>query len=370
MRIKSYFCASVEEAIARARHELGADAMLLESRKAGPEARHLGEYEVVFGVRAQPGGGPAETLAAPRLAGEVAELKKQLEAMRRALNKSAFAPPPWLGAAPELSEAYALLAAQEVTPELAGDIVQAAAARAGWTNRPAGGGLEWCYSALAEEIESRLNIESSIGRGETRPRILALVGPPGAGKTTTLVKLAARYGLACRKPVLFASMDTYRVAAAEQLRSYAVILGVGFELVETVTALAQALEQHQGKDLILIDTPGCGFSELECGSDLSRFLSTRGDIDTQLVLSSSMKSADLSRVVDAYEIFRPGRLLFTRLDETLGPGPILNESVRTGKPLSFFTTGQRIPEDLEVASASRLVEMILGSHPREAVSAA
>ena len=370
MRIKSYFCASVEEAIARARHELGAEAMLLESRKAAPEARHLGEYEVVFAEGMQPAGGAAESPLTPRLAGEVAELKKQLEAMRRALNKSAFAPPQWLGAAPELSEAYALLAAQEVAPELAREIVQAAAARAGWNSRRAGGGVEWCSAALAEEIESRLPIEPSIGCGEGRPRIVALVGPPGAGKTTTLVKLAVRYGLACRKPVLLASMDTYRVAAAEQLRSYAVILGVGFELVETVTALAQMLEQHQAKDLILIDTPGCGLSELECGSDLARFLFTRSDIDTQLVLSSSMKSADLSRVVDAYEIFRPGRLLFTRLDETLAPGPILNESLRTGKPLSFFTAGQRIPEDLEAASAGRLVEMILGSSPQEAVSAA
>jgi len=368
MRIKSYFCASIEEAFARARHELGGEATLLESRKAAPEARHLGEYEVVFagGADATALGGLVETPVSPRLAGEVAELKKQLEAMRRALNKSAFAPAQWL--APELSDAYALLAAQEVAPELAREIVQAAASRGGWTSRP--GAPELWPGALAEEIAARLRIEPSVGRAEARPRVVALVGPAGAGKTTTLVKLAVQYGLACRRPVLLASMDTYRVAAAEQLRSYAMILGVGFQLVETVTGLAQMLEENQGKDLILIDTPGCGFSELECSSDLARFLGSRGDIDTHLVLSSSMKSADLSRVVDAFEIFRPARLLFTRLDETLAPGPILNESVRTGKPLSFFASGQRIPEDLEAASASRLTEMILGSRPQHAVSAA
>ena len=365
MKIKSYFCASVEDAIRQARHELGPDAMLLQERQAPPEARHLGAYEVVFAtsraglpdVRAS-----AEPPAPARLAGEVAELKRQLEAMRRALTKSVFAPAQWLGAQPGLSESYALLTAQEVAPDLAREIVQAAASRAGE-------GGKWA-NLLAEEIESRLPVAAVLGRGETRPRIAALVGPPGAGKTTSLVKLAIHYGLACRRPVLLISMDTYRVAAAEQLRSYAAILGVGFQVLETLAALAQSLEENQGKELILIDTPGCGFADLDTGSDLARFLRSRADIDTHLVLSSSMKSADLTRVIDAFEIFQPDRLLFTRLDETTAPGPILNEAVRTGKPLSFFSTGQRIPEDLETASASRLRGLILGVSPAQAVSAA
>ena len=83
-----------------------------------------------------------------------------------------------------------------------------------------------------------------------------------------------------------------------------------------------------------------------------------------------MKSADLTRVVDSFEVFRPQRLLFTKLDETGSFGPILNEAVRTGKPLSFFTTGQRIPEDLEAASRGRLVELILAGHCGRAQSAA
>jgi len=170
--------------------------------------------------------------------------------------------------------------------------------------------------------------------------------------------------------VLLLSMDTYRVAAAEQLRAYAAILGVGFQVLETVPALAQAIEENRGKELIFIDTPGLGLGETADYSRLGQFLSTRGDIDTQLVVSSSMKSADLSRVVDGFEVFRPQRLIFTKLDETGSFGPILNEAVRTGKPLSFFASGQRIPEDLEAATKRRLAELVLGGTSGMAVSAA
>jgi flagellar biosynthesis protein FlhF len=224
--------------------------------------------------------------------------------------------------------------------------------------------------ALVEELGSRFRVQPELGRGDARPRIVALVGPPGCGKTTTLVKLAVNYGLVARRPVLLLSIDTYRVAAAEQLRAYAAILGVNFQLVETATALAQAIEENGGKELILIDTPGLGLAETPDHPKLAQFLATRQDVDTQLVVSSSMKPADLTRVVDAYEVFRPQRMIFTRLDETCSFGPILNEVARTGKPLSFFTTGQRIPEDLEAATKNRLADLVLGATSGLALSVA
>lgn len=392
MKIKSYFSPAVEDAMAMARQELGPDAMLITSRKAPPEARHLGEYEVVFATLMPGGEAPdaptAATAGSPvlaaqppgdRLSMEVAELKKELEGMRRALTRSAFAPAQWMGTSRDLSDAYAALAASEVAPDLAREIVQSAEARVG---RPAGpsqlplsqtpqrlDGVAF-QRALVEELESRFTAQPVLGRGEAHPRIVVLVGPPGSGKTTTLVKLAVNYGLAARRPILLLSMDTYRVGAAEQLRSYAAILGVGFQVLETVAALAQAIEENRGKELIFIDTPGLGFGEMEDSGGLAHFLATRSDIDAQLVLSSSMKSADLTRMVDSFEVLRPQRLLFTKLDETGSYGPILNEAARTGKPLSFFATGQRIPEDLEAVSRSRLAELILAGQCGGARSAA
>jgi len=383
MKIKSYFSHTVEDAMAMASQELGADAMLMNSRKAPPEARHLGEYEVVFAT-GSPGAADAlpeaaaAALSSPppmgdRLSKEVAELKKELEGMRRAITRSVFASAPWAGAPPDLSDACALLASSEVAPELAREIVQAAEARMvgpSGKRAPHPADRAAFQRALVEEMEARFAVQPALGRGESRTRIAALVGPPGAGKTTTLVKLAVNYGLASRRPVLLLSMDNYRVAAAEQLRCYAAILGVGFQLLETVAALAQAIEENRGKELIFIDTPGVAAGDMDSAAALAQFLSARADIDTQLVLSSSMKSADLSHVVDCFEIFGPQRLLFTKLDETGSFGPILNEATRTGKALSFFGTGQRIPEDLQAASRSSLVDLILKGQRGQVLSAA
>jgi flagellar biosynthesis protein FlhF len=262
-----------------------------------------------------------------------------------------------------------------VPAELAREIVQAAGDRVNGTHPPAGRTTQKADSpafqrALTEEVASRFTADATLGRGPAQPRIAALVGPPGSGKTTTLVKLAVTYGLAARRPVLLLSMDTYRVAAADQLRSYAAILGVGFQLLETVSSLAQAIEENRGKELIFIDTPGLAYGDLEDSESLAHFLATRGDIDTHLVLPASMKAADLSRMVDAFEILRPRHLLFTKLDETGSYGPIFSEAARTGKPLSFFTTGQRIPEDLEAASPERVLDLVLQGAGGRARSAA
>lgn len=364
-----------------ARKELGPEAMLVQSRRAPPEAGGAGEYEVVFATDSAEAAPEAAlpnpaALQGDRLSQEVAELKRELEGMRRALTRSAFAPSQWMASSPDLAEAYAALTANEVAPELARDIVQAAAVRAAGSRPSLGRAPQQTIDAaalqraVAEEMESRIAAEPALGKGEGRPRIVALVGPPGAGKTTTLVKLAVNYALAGRRPALLLSMDTYRVAAAEQLRAYSAILGLGFQVLETVAALSQAIEENRGKELIFIDTPGFGFGDMDQAAALARFLSGRSDIDTQLVLSSSMKSADLTRLVDSFGVFRPERLIFTRLDETGSFGPILNEAARTGKPLSFFGTGQRIPEDMETANSRRVTELVLLGPPARARSAA
>jgi len=157
----------------------------------------------------------------------------------------------------------------------------------------------------------------------------------------------------------FLSLDTMRVGASEQLRCYAGLLGTGFQVVETIRTLGQALEEHRHKDLILIDTPGLAPGDMTQCDGMAGFLARRNDIQKHLVLPASMRSTDMARISAAYDCFRPSRLIFTRMDETETFGPVLCEAASTNRPISFFGTGQRVPEDVEPASKAMLVNRLL-----------
>jgi flagellar biosynthesis protein FlhF len=353
--------------MSQARQELGQEAMLLDSHRTGPEAKHLGQYEVVCAALPAPAEAASESTCAPleqvfphnafrspsldKLCSEVAELKLYMQRMAATIARSTagFAS---LRSSPELMQAFAVLSAAEVDSNLAYDIVS------GIADNVSGSNLR---TVLTAEIEKLLRVDPVLGKPGVGQRVTALVGPPGAGKTTTLVKLAAQFGLAARKPARILTLDTYRVAAVEQLRSYSAILGVGFQVIETPATLAQSLEEHRSKDLILIDMPGFGRNEMSEASEIASFLSAHPAIDTHLVLPASLKSADMLRVAEQYEIFRPAKLLFTRLDETESFGSILNVVTRCGKPVSFVCSGQQVPDDLEMACKQNLARLILRS---------
>lgn len=336
LKLKSYFSGTVEAALELARKELGEDALLVNARPSTPETRALGAFEVVFGIpdsrprRPPLPAPPAATQSADTLAADVADLRREIERMARMMRDSALAQQP---AAPE-SETYAALLRSELEPSLAA--------------RVAGG----------TPLETLFDVDATLGRpGEARA-VVALVGPPGAGKTTALVKLAAQYGLASRKPAQIITADVHRIAAADQLRCLASILGIGCDVVETPVALTQSLEEHRGKELVFIDTPGLGTADMEDGAELAHFLGSHPEIDVHLVLSASMRADDLSRAAERYQIFRPHKLFFTRLDETECLGAVISEAARRALPISFLATGQQIPDHLEPATKQRLTATV------------
>ena len=370
MRLKSYFADTIEEAISQARHEMGSDAMLVNSKRSGTEARHLGIYEVVCAGETEArseevaGARSRTTAAAPpmdRLSQDVTELKQQMERLALTLARSGGGMA-GIASDPELSRIFAQLTDADLYADLAYEVV-------GRMTAP------FTPEALRTELASLISTDSELGCPDGRPgsgpgsgprpaaRMVAVAGPPGAGKTTTLVKLALRHGISSRMRSQILTLDTFRIAAADELQSYAAILGIGCEVLETTAALAQALEEHRDKDLILIDTPGLANGEMDGFEEVAHFLSGYPGMDTHLVLPASMRTCDLRRAAQRYEVFGPRKLLFTRLDETETFGPILSQSVRMGKPISYLSRGQRIPEDLEPATREVILDMVLKAAP-------
>jgi flagellar biosynthesis protein FlhF len=339
MRLKSYFSGTVEAALELARTELGEDALLIHARPSTPETRHLGAYEVVFGV-APPA--PAAELPASGnlLRAELTHLRRELDRLTQSLQNPAAGPQ-------AATPAEMTLLKEEIEPE--------------WARLLAAG------TPLAELVSA----DSSLGRPGHSPAITALIGPPGAGKTTALVKLAACYGVAAGRPVHMLTTDVYRIAAADQLRTLAAIVGIRCEVCETPAALENQLEGLRGNALVLVDTPGFSLRELNAAGEWPAWFASRTGLDTHLVLPASMKPADLRRLADAYLSFRPSKLLFTKLDETRHFGALLGEAARLGLPLSFFCDGQQIPDDIQEASLERLAALLgLSTAPARHLGAA
>jgi flagellar biosynthesis protein FlhF len=357
LQVKSYFVPCIEEALERARLELGPDALLLNEREAPPEARHLGQYEVVFGVRPQQA--PAALPDSPVRRSHLRECAEELRDIVRGLREAPHS---------ELREGTVAeaLCSTGVSARLASDIECAARQRLrngtvvsiGRTGPDLSRSSADLGREIAAELASRIAVAPEIGP------ICALIGPAGAGKTCTLVKLAIQQGLAARRAVRLLSMRSSRIAGTEQLRAYASILDVPFTVAETPAALAQAIDNAPTDEWLLIDTPGQDAVSLrDSGNALAAFFRSRQDIDTHLVLTASMRPADLARTVDAFLPFGPAKLLFTRLDETDATAAMFCEAARTGMPLSFFGTGQSIPEDLEPASTTRVVGTLVRQLP-------
>ncbi|HUA20079.1 MAG TPA: hypothetical protein VMB25_15125 [Bryobacteraceae bacterium] len=379
MRIKSYFAGSVEQAIQEARQELGQEAMLITSRRSAPESRHLGTYEVVFGVtasaaapssalRPKPKTPPRPNAAPPpatELSVELQSLRAQLQDIKQTLQLGAGAKPS-VPAAPESEELSTELVSLDLAAPLAREI--AAAALALRERNPSA--TKPLRELAIESLAAKLRLAGPTREPLQPGSILAFAGPAGAGKTTTLVKIAVREVLTHRLPLRIVSVDLHRVGAQEKLRTLSGILGAGFVAATTVAEFQEAVQETHRKHVTLIDTPAFDRSEPESAQQIAACLETISRKELHLVLPASMKRTDLVSSVRQYAAFQPDYLLFTKLDETTSYGALLSAALETNEPISFLSTGQGIPEDLEPATEGKLLANFLPRQTAEAVSAA
>lgn len=195
--------------------------------------------------------------------------------------------------------------------------------------------------------------------GKSESTILALVGPTGVGKTTTIAKIASLGILEKKLRVGLINLDSYKVAAADQLATYAKIMNVPFRSVNNRDELTQAIYDFSSLDLVLIDTTGRSQKDQESLLQLRHMLASVQNVQNVLLVSATTKDSDMNEVVSRFKIFSPIGLVFSKLDETSVYGCIYNVQKRTELPLLYFTVGQRVPEDIEKASAERVVDLVL-----------
>lgn len=195
--------------------------------------------------------------------------------------------------------------------------------------------------------------------GMTGKRAWALVGPTGVGKTTTLAKLAAHFSLKRAKKVRLITIDTYRIGAVDQLKTYARILGLPFKVAAQPEELKTLVEGLSEEELALIDTTGSSPNNPRRLQELQDFLTGSSEIGSHLVLSATAKEVDLARIIDRFSCLPVESYVCTKLDETEALLPLFNQLVPRRRPLSYLTGGQRVPEDLEPATKSRIAQLII-----------
>ena len=213
---------------------------------------------------------------------------------------------------------------------------------------------------LAQALEEMLPVAGPIQlRPAAGPTVIALIGPTGVGKTTTVAKLAANFCLRDRKSVGLITIDTYRIAAVEQLRTYAQIIDVPLEVVVTPEELKDAVERMADRDVVLIDTAGRSQRDSAKIAELQQFFAAVRPHEVHLVLSGTCGSAVLREAIERFNPVGVDRVIFTKLDEALGFGVVLSCLQQADARLSYVTTGQDVPEDIEVGQGRRLAALIL-----------
>ena len=216
------------------------------------------------------------------------------------------------------------------------------------------------YQKMVLKFGKAEPIEDVEGNG---PRAEIFIGPTGVGKTTTIAKLASELSVTLHKKVALLTVDTYRIAAAEQLRTYASILEIPFRVIYSVEEMKQAAEDFKNYDYIMVDTAGHSQHNDELKTDIENYIRTLEDImdcENFLVLSATTKYRDLIDIADSYSELVAYKLIFTKMDETGAKGNLYNVRMHTGAPIGYITNGQNVPDDIAVFDAQRIVKNLLG----------
>ncbi len=376
MKVKKFSGADNHEAMMKVRAELGINAVILHQRRVKPKGifgfLKKPIIEVVAAVEESvPQAATAQVLkpTQPRtpedqlksrvntipntvkavddtLSKEIYEIKTMLSAVAKRVNQEGLPDVLKNNDNPELRLIYDALKAQEIEEEIMEYILKDLA------DSPDNQSVHYKF----RDFINKYVMERTKKSGS---KVIFFVGPTGVGKTTTIAKLAANYSLNEGKSVGLISADTYRIAAVEQLRTYCDILSLPIEVIYEAKEIHSAIDKLKGKDLILVDTAGRSHKNDLQIKELQYLLNEVEDKEIYLVVSCTSKNSDLREIVKTYEFIRDYKLILTKLDEATTYGTIINTAIHTQRPLSYITTGQSVPDDIEIISVDKIISLLL-----------
>ncbi|HXG62967.1 MAG TPA: GTP-binding protein [Planctomycetota bacterium] len=368
MQIRRYVGTDEAELLRRIRSELGPDAVILHSaygRRSGwlglfgrPRIEIVagGGFKIVrdFAGPAARGQSPPAGRggAAPdALRREIAEIRRLISETQARVERARGVDGP-----PELVEEYATLAASRVSEDLARKMVarlRAALPPGELRDRAR------LRASIRDLVKGMIRCTEGIALRPGRCVRVAFIGPTGVGKTTTIAKLISIYAHRGREVAVITN-DTYRIAAAEQIRRVAQLVGVPIRVCPRPADVERALEEFAGRDLVLLDTAGRSQRNARRLEELREVLAAARPDETHLVVSMTTQPETVVEVAERFAPCGYDRLVITKLDEAIKVGVVLDVLSRVQAELSFVTTGQEIPRDIEVADSERLASLILG----------
>lgn len=237
---------------------------------------------------------------------------------------------------------------------------------------------------ILRDVNSRINIQSKNEEairkvvecelkeylGKPKPielngntKTIFFVGPTGVGKTTTIAKIAAQYAFQHKKDVGIISADTYRIAAVEQIKTYCEIMKLPLKIIYQQEDIYESLASYKYKDVVFVDTAGRSHKDIKQLNEVMNIIEEVNNKEIFLVISSTTDFSTIRSIITTYKKFGDYKIIFTKLDESENPGVILNTKYWTENPLSYITTGQNVPEDIQIADVTTLINTMIGGQP-------
>ncbi len=365
MNMKKYTADTMVEAMQKVRADFGDHAIILSSNVVESKG-FLGLFkkksvEVVAGYDTpkQPSTrlNTRESLQADETSETTKQLKNEMAEMKKLLESMKYAPPVELSQFPdELQTMLRYLKKQGIADEVITEIGNSMFTYMKETKQDLtiDMQLEHVKTFFKEQIEA-----FPFGGISFEKKYINVLGPTGVGKTTTIAKIAARTLLEKKKKVGFITTDTYRIAAIEQLRTYANLLQAPVEVVYSPSDFKAAIDKFAHLDYVFIDTAGRNYKESKFVEDLKEIVDFTLDMETFLVLSMTSKEEDMRVIIEQFKAFQIEKFIFTKMDETNSIGSLFNLMNEYHSGVAYYTNGQEVPEDLEEATVGNVIDLLL-----------